>query len=168
MADPNAWHLSGANPLQQRRTLEAAKRHFSGVSKLDRSNLTQTDMSKLKRAAKTRLENKFSMTEPFVGTKTSTEQLKSIYSVTMWIKQEFRKSLQSFEMDDVFCIASDYEMDADTKWIPAAGNRPINLFTLHQDVDLETIKHASSYSLHWGADFVCHSKLVVERSQASQ
>jgi uncharacterized membrane protein YgcG len=158
MADPNARYLGGANPLQQRRTLEAAERHLSGVSKLDRSNLTQTDMSKLKRAAETGLETKFSMMEPFVGTKTSTEQLKSIYSVTMRM-EEFRKSLQSFDMDDVFCIASDYEMDADTNWIPAVGNRPINLFTSHQDVDLETVKRASSYSLHWGADFVVQNLL---------
>jgi hypothetical protein len=71
--------------------------------------------------------------------------------------EEFLKSLQSFDMDDVFCIARYYAMDSnDSNWVPAPpGNMPINLFTLHQDVaDLKTVKHASSYSLHWGAEFV--------------
>jgi hypothetical protein len=125
---------------------------------LERANLSRTDTSKLKRAAETRLDTMFTVMEPFVGTKMSTDQLKTIFLATMRM-EEFRRSLQSFDMDNVFRVASDYEMHDDGNWIPANGNRPINLFTLHQDVNLETVKHASSYSLHWGADFVVQNLL---------
>jgi hypothetical protein len=73
--------------------------------------------------------------------------------------EEFRKSLQSFDMDDGFCVASEYKKDGNGSWIPANRNRPINLFALHQEVNLETVKQASSYNLHWDADFVVQNLL---------
>jgi hypothetical protein len=51
--------------------------------------------------------------EPLVGLKASKEQLKLIYSVTMLI-EEYRKSLQAYNMDSVFTAACEYEQDPNT------------------------------------------------------
>lgn len=63
------------------------------------------------------------MMEPLVGTKASQEQLKTIYSIVMHIK-EFCKVLQAFDMDDVFVITNKYiqdEQDPGKNMIPADG-----------------------------------------------
>jgi hypothetical protein len=152
-------YLGGAQPLATRRSRDEAERHLSSISKLDRGALSVTDKGKLKRAAETGLEEKFTMMEPLIGSKASREQLKSIYSVTMRI-EEFRRSLQAFDMEDVFLIASAYVVDPTTgDFVPEMGSRPINLFTSLSDVDLETIKNASAFSTHYGQDFVLENLL---------
>jgi hypothetical protein len=142
-----------------RRSRDDAERHISGVSKLDRATLSLTEKGKLKRAAETGLEEKFTMIEPLIGTKPTKEQLQSIYSVTMRI-EEFRRSLQAFDMEDVFVIANEYDIDATSgDYKPATGSRPINLFTSIQDVDLNTLKNASAFSTHYGQEFVLENLL---------
>jgi hypothetical protein len=129
------------------------------VSKLDRGNLSVTDKSKLKKSAEAGLEAKFTLMEPFLGNKPSKDQLKSIYSVTMRI-EEFRRSLQAFDMVDVFIVASDYELDEGTgDYKPALGSRPIDLFTSVKEVDIETVKHASAFTTHYGQEFVLENLL---------
>jgi hypothetical protein len=74
--------------------------------------------------------------------------------------EEFRKSLQAFDMDDVFIVASSYEMNPDLgDYVPAPGASTINLFTSSQDVVVETIKRASAFSTHYGQDFMVENLL---------
>jgi hypothetical protein len=49
--------------------------------------LSVTNKGKLKQAAETALEEKFTMMEPLIGSKASREQSKSIYLVTMRIEE---------------------------------------------------------------------------------
>ena len=136
MADPARW-LGGHAPLAVARTQGEARQKLASISKEERNVLTPSEYGKLKRAAEVGLENKFTMMEPLSGNKPSKEQLKSIYSVTMRV-EEFRKSLQAYDMDDVFMIASAYEThDDDGEDWPAVGARPINLFSSSNDVDME-------------------------------
>jgi hypothetical protein len=81
-------YLGGAQPLATQRSTDEAERHLSSIPKLDRDALFITEKGKLKRAAKTWLEEKFTMMEPLIGSNASREQLKSIiYSVTMRIEE---------------------------------------------------------------------------------
>lgn len=151
MADPARW-LGGHAPLAVARTQGEARQKLASISKEERNVLTPSEYGKLKRAAEVGLENKFTMMEPLSGNKPSKEQLKSIYSVTMRV-EEFRKSLQAYDMDDVFMIASAYEThDDDGEDWPAVGARPINLFSSSNDVDMELVKQASRFFTTYGQE----------------
>lgn len=60
--------------------------------------------------------------------------------------KEYRKSLQAYDMEDVFTITSEYKQDPNTnEYRPNADAEPINLFVHASKVDLELIKKASEY-----------------------
>jgi hypothetical protein len=121
------------------------------IRKTEREGLSPSEYAKHKRAAEVGLENKFTMMEPLSGAKASKEQLKSIYSVTMRV-EEFCRSLQAFDMDDVFVIASAYEPNDEGEIWPIAGAHPINLFLASQDVDIKTVKRASAFFALFGQE----------------
>jgi hypothetical protein len=99
------------------------------------------------------------MMEPLVGSKASKEQLKSIYLVMMHI-EEYRKSLQAYDIDDVFTVASENEKDPDTnEFRPMVAATPINLFSNGSKVDLELIKHASKYMSGYGQKWMLQNLL---------
>jgi hypothetical protein len=150
MADPSRW-LGGYDPRDVARTREEARKKLASIPKTEREGLSPSEYGKLKRAAEVGLENKFTMIEPLSGAKASKEQLKSIYSVTMRV-EEFRRSLQAFDMDDVFVVASAYEPNDEGETWPVAGARPINLFSSSQDVDIETVKSASAFFTLFGQE----------------
>lgn len=151
--------LGGAAPRETARNLEEAERELAGISKLTRHRLTVSEKNKLKKYAEVGLENKFSMMEPLAGAKASKEQLKTIYSITMRI-EEFRKSLQAYDMDDVFMIASEYEIDEETgNFTPVAGSRQVSLFTAASEVSLETVKQASEFMTLYGQNWLLQNLL---------
>lgn len=151
MADPARW-LGGNDPREQPRTREEAKQKLSSIPKTEREGLSSAEYGKLKRSAEIGLENKFTRMEPIIGKKASQDQLKSIYSVTMRV-EEFRKSLQAFDMADVFQVASSYEKNDEGEYWPAVGARPIDLFSSTQDVDIDTVKQASAFYTMYGQEY---------------
>ena len=77
------------------------------VPKAESKNLSVTELQKLKLKTEAGLENRFMLMAPLADTKANKDQLESIYSITMRV-EEFHKSLQAFDMDDVFTITSEY------------------------------------------------------------
>jgi hypothetical protein len=69
--------------------------------------------------------------------------------------EEFCKSLQAFNMDNVFTIASEYVDETrnnTTNKILADHAHVVNLFAMHSKVDIETMKSASEFVALQGKD----------------
>ena len=145
MADLARW-LGGVEPRDDFRTARDAAQMMAGIPKADRANLTASERSKLKKFAEEGLEFKFSLLAPLDGTtKPTIDKLKGVYSVTIRV-EELRGDLQRYDIHDVFLIASDWTYNSDEdEDRPAAGARPIDLFTSHAEVSLDTIKKASTF-----------------------
>ena len=161
--DPEAqkkW-LAGEQRRSEARTLSEGLAFQSSIPKRDRASLSTTEKSKLKIRAETGLEYKFRRME-YVFSKDGSnvptkESLKGVYEVGIRI-EEFENCLKAFDMNDVFTIPNTYTKAADDNgnefWQPSAGAAPINLFTSHSDVDLDTVKKASEYFFRFGPDFM--------------
>ena len=149
--------LGGSTRRADARPISDLEKTLAGVPKAKRKDLSVTELQKLKSKAEDGLENKFMLMAPFADTKANKDQLESIYSITMRV-EEFHKSLQAFDMDDVFNIASEYvdEVKNDVTYkIPGPKAAVINLLTMHSKVDLDTVKHASEFvALQGDADFL--------------
>jgi hypothetical protein len=99
------------------------------------------------------MKEKFKLMEPIMeGAKASRDQLKSIYSVTLRV-EEFRRSLQSFDMDDVFVIPSKFERKDDGEDWPTADATTINLFSAGKNVSDLVVKTASTFMMKRGQEF---------------
>jgi hypothetical protein len=114
--------------------------------------LAAKDLNNLKLKAEEEMKEKFKLMEPIMeGAKASRDQLKSIYSVTLRV-EEFRRSLQSFDMDDVFIIPSKFERQEEEDW-PATDATTINLFTAGKNVSDLVVKTASTFMMKRGQEF---------------
>ena len=82
------------------------EKSLAGVLKVARKNLSVSELQKLKSKVEAGLEDKFMLMAPLSDMNATTEQLQSIYSITMRV-EESHKSLQAFDMDDVFTIKSE-------------------------------------------------------------
>jgi hypothetical protein len=153
MADMARW-LGGIAALEDPRPRKDTLQMLSGVAKDKREALTTTEKSKLKKFAEEGLEFKFKLLAPLDGSnKPTLEKLQGVYSVTIRV-EELRTSLQKYDMDDVFLIASDWEhVAASDEDRPAVGARPIDLFTSYGDVSLETAKKASTFHQRRGQTY---------------
>ena len=99
--------LGGSTRRVDAHLIADLEKTLAGVPKLERANLSVTELQKLKLKAEAGLESKFMLMAPLADTKANKDQLESIYFLTMWV-EEFHKSLQAFDMDNVFTIASEY------------------------------------------------------------
>ena len=134
--------LGGSTCRADAHLIADLEKTLAGVPKAERANLSVTELQKLKSKAEAGL-----LMAPLADTKANKDQLQSNYSFTMWV-EEFHKSLQAFDMDDVFTIASEYIDEVKnnvTYKIPGLNAAVINLFSMHSKVDSETIKHASEF-----------------------
>jgi hypothetical protein len=152
MTDPSARWLGGCEPLKDARSTEEATSKLAGIPKKERKNLAAKDLNNLKLKAEEGMKEKFKLMEPIMeGAKASRDQLKSIYSVTLRV-EEFRRSLQSFDMDDVFIIPSKFERQEEEDW-PATDAKTINLFTAGKNVSDLVVKTASTFMMKRGQEF---------------
>ena len=71
--------------LQDACPIADLEKTLAGVSKVERMNLSVTELQKLKLKAEAGLENKFMLMAPLVDTKANKDQLESIYPITMWV-----------------------------------------------------------------------------------
>jgi hypothetical protein len=156
MTDPARW-LGGKAPLEEARLASEAAGFLAGIKKEHRSALSSSDYLKLKVKAEEGMETKFSLFQPVDSEDIDNEGSKLLnqtYSVTMRI-EEFRRELKRFDLEDVFTIASSYAPNAnfDGDEFPEAGARPIDLFHSYNDVNLETIKKASTFFMERGQSY---------------
>ena len=139
--------LGGSTRRVDAHLIADLEKTLAGVPEVERVKLSVTELQKLKLKAEAGLESKFMLMAPLADTKANKDQLESIYFLTMWV-EEFHKSLQAFDMDNVFTITSEYINEVKnnvTYKIPGPRAAVINLFMMHSKVDLETVKHASEF-----------------------
>ena len=80
--------------------------------------------------------------------------LKGVYDVESRLTA-LKKSFQDCDMDDVFKIASSFELDAtENVYFPAPSASSLDLFHSFTQVDLETVKHMNSYIMKYGANYM--------------
>jgi hypothetical protein len=110
-------------------------------------------MQNLKIKAEEGMDDKFKLMEPIAdGTKASADQLKTIYSVQQRI-DEFKSVLQTFNMDDIFTIPSEFSANASGDERLATSARKVDLFISNQSVTLEVVKKASVYYATYKKDY---------------
>jgi hypothetical protein len=151
--NPEAIWFDGVDPKATKRTEREIETQLAGIAKDQRSKLSAKDMQNLKIKAEEGMDDKFKLMEPIAdGTKASADQLKTIYSVQRRI-DEFKSTLQAFDMDDVFTIPSAFSTDENGDDRPARTARKLDLFTSSQEVSLEVVKKASVYRATFGQDY---------------
>ena len=106
---------------------------------------------KLKETCEKGVADKFAMMKLADQSKTS---LKGIYDIGTRL-MDLKKSFRTNDMDDVFTIASKFELDPVAQlYISASGADKLNLFEDYTLVDLETVKRMCVYIMAYGADYM--------------
>ena len=149
--NPDRW-LDGNIPLVIPRTRREARQAFTSTRKEDRALLGAGDFAKLKKSCEEGLVDKFDLLTH--GDLDQTDSLRDLYSVTMRI-EEFQSSLLRHDMAGVFLIPSDFVDDPDQvfDFVPALGSHPVDLFTNHAEIELDTVKSAGCFLIQAGREF---------------
>ena len=143
----------GVEPLTDARRVDDGVALRAGIKKSEREKLSAVERSKLKARAEEGLSYKFDIIRLEETQKSGQDRLKTVYSVTLRL-EEFYESLLDFDMDDVFTIPSAFVWkEDDEEWWPDDDAVSIDLRYHYGDVDLDTVKQASTFFTLRGQDY---------------